>query len=355
METSIRLFLFFDTGVLYRTTNGGVNWIYGTAGGMNYTDVYFINANTGFATVSSPQPLESRGWVSMTTNAGTNWRNAFSEYITYAFGEVQFINQTTGYVLGRYTTDFPADTTIILKTENSGQNWTKIFHEARDAGSFTPVTFYAYQNNIWVLAYGKLFYSTNRGANWQNITMNNLIVYSKIFFVNENTGWISKFPLLPDTTNLLKTTNGGLNWTGYTNPFGSMNDIFFVNEYTGWVTTGGYQVQVKILKSITGGIMSLENLSQTSVLDYHLYQNYPNPFNPSTKIRFEVPNSGFNSNIRLNIYDISGKLVSELINGDFEGGIYEINWNAGNLPSGTYFYSLIAEDYKEVKKMILMK
>lgn len=344
-----------NTGVLYKTTNGGMNWTHTLTGGLSYTDVSFINEHTGFAAVSSPGPFVSGGWVSITTNSGTEWGPAFNQYRNFGFREIKFVNHSTGYALGRYLDDTSTDSILILKTQNLGQSWDKVLQIPR-TGSFVPtITFIALENKIWLVAYNKLFYSTNYGLNWQDIPLNNIGFGIKIFFANQNTGWITKFASASDSLNLLKTTNGGLNWTGYRNPLGNMQDIFFVNEYTGWVTTTTNSGGVNILKSVTGGIMDVGIITQPFVTSYQLHQNYPNPFNPVTRIRFEVSNYRQTSHIQLYIYDISGKLVSKLINNDFEGGIYEINWNAGNLPSGTYLYSLISGDFKQVKKMILMK
>jgi len=85
---------------------------------------------------------------------------------------------------------------------------------------------------------------------------------------------------------------------------------------------------------------------------FDLFNNYPNPFNPTTKIKFDIPK---NSLVSLKIYDISGREIFEIINGKFEAGSYMVNFNAGNLSSGVYFYRLAAEDFISTKKMILLK
>lgn len=85
---------------------------------------------------------------------------------------------------------------------------------------------------------------------------------------------------------------------------------------------------------------------------YELAQNYPNPFNPVTSIKFAVPKSEM---VSLNIYDITGRNVVELVNRKMEAGFYSVNFNAANLPSGIYFYRLSAGDFHAVKKMTLLK
>ncbi len=88
------------------------------------------------------------------------------------------------------------------------------------------------------------------------------------------------------------------------------------------------------------------------VTDYELRQNYPNPFNPSTKIRFSLPES---ANVSLKVYDMTGQLIAELVNGMQSAGRYEINFNANNLASGIYMYVLQAGSYSEIKRMTLLK
>jgi hypothetical protein len=83
-----------------------------------------------------------------------------------------------------------------------------------------------------------------------------------------------------------------------------------------------------------------------------LYQNYPNPFNPTTEIKFALPTA---SEVKLNVYNINGQIVSELVNGRIEAGIHSVNFNATNYNSGMYFYTLEANGTRITKKMILTK
>lgn len=90
---------------------------------------------------------------------------------------------------------------------------------------------------------------------------------------------------------------------------------------------------------------------------FALSQNYPNPFNPSTKIDFDVP---FDSKVTISIFDITGREVMTLLNGDLKtSGYYTMNINASALSSGTYFYSMRAEggnnSFIQTKKMMLVK
>ncbi len=92
--------------------------------------------------------------------------------------------------------------------------------------------------------------------------------------------------------------------------------------------------------------------NSTTARGYELFQNYPNPFNPSTKIRFNVKESG---NVKLTVFDIRGRIVRVLVNRIVPKGEYNIDFNAENLPGGVYFYKLESAGYSTAKKMVLLK
>ncbi len=92
--------------------------------------------------------------------------------------------------------------------------------------------------------------------------------------------------------------------------------------------------------------------SESSEKSYRLNDNYPNPFNPTTKISFAIPVS---SNVRLSIYDMSGREVAVIVNALLAAGSHQYEWNASQLSSGTYFYKIQAEGFVQTKKMVLIK
>ncbi len=86
--------------------------------------------------------------------------------------------------------------------------------------------------------------------------------------------------------------------------------------------------------------------------DYSLSQNYPNPFNPTTNIEFALPKNGY---VKLVVYDLMGRVVSQLVDGVLNAGYHKVNFNGTNLSSGVYFYSLKADNFSSVKKLMLLK
>ena len=103
-----------------------------------------------------------------------------------------------------------------------------------------------------------------------------------------------------------------------------------------------------------GGVVSVEENQIREIVpnEYLLYQNFPNPFNPTTTIKYSIPKLSF---VTIKIYDVLGSEVATLLNEERPAGTYELNWNANNISSGVYFYTLQAGDFVETKKMILLK
>ena len=85
---------------------------------------------------------------------------------------------------------------------------------------------------------------------------------------------------------------------------------------------------------------------------YELSQNYPNPFNPATEIQYSIMKSG---SVKLSVFDMSGKLVSTIVDEEQTFGTYKYSFDASGLSSGVYVYRLEAPGFSSVKKMVLIK
>ena len=136
------------------------------------------------------------------------------------------------------------------------------------------------------------------------------------------------------------------------------NDVSIVIDQNGIVRYRGAGVDVS---SITDWIdqLLITSIGETehTPFTFELLQNYPNPFNPVTKIDFEIPKSG---NVSLQIFDIQGRLVVELVNSNLHSGRHSISWNgldAARKPvvSGVYIYRLTSDALVEIKKMTLLR
>ena len=85
---------------------------------------------------------------------------------------------------------------------------------------------------------------------------------------------------------------------------------------------------------------------------FKLNQNYPNPFNPATQIQFQLPKA---AHVEVNIYDVTGRLVTTLINKNLGIGKYTVTFDAHHFASGIYFYQIKTAEFNDVKKMLLVK
>lgn len=106
----------------------------------------------------------------------------------------------------------------------------------------------------------------------------------------------------------------------------------------------------KYIISITTGIE--DHQEEIIPEQFTLSQNYPNPFNPSTVIDFNIPQDGF---VIIKLFDITGREVRILMRKYTSAGFYTLNFNAEGLAGGVYFYTIDADKYKAVKKMLLVR
>ena len=96
-----------------------------------------------------------------------------------------------------------------------------------------------------------------------------------------------------------------------------------------------------------------------STVTFSLLQNFPNPFNPTTIIKYTIPNVALSgvegSRVQIKVYDVLGNEIKTLVDDYKTAGSYEVNFNAGGLSSGIYFYKLHVGSFIETKKMILLR
>ncbi len=111
---------------------------------------------------------------------------------------------------------------------------------------------------------------------------------------------------------------------------------------------GNINIPIDILISQTVDVADKNQLPKKITL----FQNYPNPFNPNTNIKFEIPQSGL---VNLEVFDISGRKISTLVNQKLAAGTHQVIFDGSNLASGIYLYRLISNESVDTKKFILLK
>jgi hypothetical protein len=127
------------------------------------------------------------------------------------------------------------------------------------------------------------------------------------------------------------------------------------------IATANVQIQVgtfrnpedRIVLDFTATTDPTVSVNEENILNsFYLYQNYPNPFNPSTRISYNVGEPGL---VQLKVYNILGVEIATLVNKQKYSGNYSIDFNASELSSGVYFYSLSINNFTQTRKMILEK
>jgi len=130
------------------------------------------------------------------------------------------------------------------------------------------------------------------------------------------------------------------------------NDVMKL-AIAGGITTGpALSAIVEVFTDTIPGSTGVEIIDDRGPADFKLSQNYPNPFNPSTKIKFQISQSGFTS---FKVFDVLGNEVATLVDEELQSGSYEFNFDAKGLTSGIYFYKLQTGSFVETKKMILLR
>jgi photosystem II stability/assembly factor-like uncharacterized protein len=342
-------------GRIKKSTDGGITWVtqvnledYG------FSSVSFIDENIGYA-CGVYFYFGSRGVVFKTTNGGNYWFNTIPYPYTFEgiLRSVFFVNQNLGWTVG--------DNGVIRKTTNGGNDWDVEMISDTDLYS----VFFVDENNGWIV--GNLnwpnltLHTTNGGSNWYFITQDSVSLdyLYDVYFIDINNGWI-----VGENGNIFNTTDAGASWiVQNSGTVLDLHSVDFIDHYTGWVVGS----DGTILKTTNSGVTFIEEKEINSApTDFSLKQNYPNPFNPTTKIRYNIPSVGTHRDaslqVTLKFYDVLGNEVAILVNEEKPAGTYEVEFNKAshsgegrNLPSGIYFYQLRAGDFRETKKMILLK
>jgi hypothetical protein len=154
----------------------------------------------------------------------------------------------------------------------------------------------------------------------------------------------------PGTFGLAATITGqGTVWTDYDLAIGSPWKVYYkIKAYK----NSPYQESDFTNTVDIGASGFWKQNNEEKVYSYGIAQNYPNPFNPMTNLTYSVADAGLT---QIKVYDLLGRELSELVNEYRERGTYSVIFNAGNLPSGVYIYTIRVNDFQQSKKMTLLK
>ncbi|MGB4851344.1 MAG: T9SS type A sorting domain-containing protein [Ignavibacteria bacterium] len=340
---------------LRKTTNAGLTWvtidvISGTQ--VYFEDIVFSKSNPQCGVIIADQP-GGLFYLYKTTNSGDNWSRTSHSYSgSYpAFGSAFIIDENFfGFLIDRGN-----NTNNPYLTSNGGTSWYN--GNTITPGSFGGIAFN--DNKINGVMTSGIYLplvkiSSDGGNNWADLNTNttNTDYNTPIWITGTNTVFINS------ELGVQRSDNNGINWTQQFNSTDSLVRFDYAKKGNNVIC---YSVSNngKIFKSRQTVTTGIQNISTEISSDYSLSQNYPNPFNPVTKINYELRVTNY---VSLKIYDIKGKEIETLINRKQTAGSYDINFDAGNLPSGVYFYKLVvsssnqtAGEFSETKKMSLIK
>ena len=158
-------------------------------------------------------------------------------------------------------------------------------------------------------------------------------------------------PMVTGIVSLMLSKNPNLSYSSIYNILKASAIDTLGNRNAGWNQYYGWG-RIDAAFALAQVIPAVNTISTEVPAEFYLSQNYPNPFNPSTKISFGVSVS---SDVKMNVYDLTGKEVAELVNERVQPGKYEVTFDASALASGTYFVKINAGSYTESKKITLLK
>ncbi len=354
----------YPKGDVFKTTDAGLTWT-AAADIPNATTVSKLISgknNILYAAVYPSDDLE-QGYIFKTTNRGVSWQ-ALS-VVPDVVGGVRTLCQTASgtLVAGCYS-----GSSAVYLSSDQGLTWNQIslpiYQARREEWSqicfvkeTAPGTLFA---GGWTHGSGQGGYvwkSSNGGMSWDTTASRIRIrevkatkVYDMI--ESERGVLVAGFQAYPDSVVSL-SSDGGKTWEIAGTLDGAEEALCLLETKDGSLFAG---------TAPNGAIYLYQN--STSVADgadspneFILYQNHPNPFNASTAIAFQIP---ARARVRLDIYDMLGKVVQNLVNEDRPAGLYATRWNgvdrSGNpVGSGVYLCRLQCGDWLQTKKLLLLK
>ncbi len=355
-----------DEGFLYTTDDYGASWQQSMQNfNRPLNSMYFVNSTIGFITSAD-------GKIFKTTNSGEHWTRQVTNISTSLNGLCMQNGGTIGFAVGSGG--------IILKTVNSGgmitsdnliikrndvnkpiepNQWVRdtiVIPSAFNEELLTLVDVNVSIDTVLTSMDGNLIFTITHAGITDTI-INKVGGTGKNFIET----WLDDEAQMP-------IEEGRAPFTGSYKPsylLSCYNNMPVSGE---WVLSvyqdgpGTDKLLTGVIKSWGMGVTSNSVLPGTLLNEgnnpgrapssFKLYQNYPNPFNPETKIKFDISKNEF---VNVTVFDITGRALNCLVNKKMQAGTYDISWNAGNYPSGVYFYRFTAGEVTETRKMILVK
>ena len=282
-------------GKMLVTTDGGVNWTPGNAGGTGLmSGVYILNEQTAFTAGSPEQVFKS-------TDGGLNWVGDFTGGNLISLYKIKFTDNLTGIICG-------ADGKFLINTD------------------YVPVE---------LTGFTAALEGNDVRLNWTTATETN------------NKGFVI------ERSDVRDQMSDGWKQIGFVEGNGTTTITHSYSFKDRDLTEEKYNYRLKQIDF--DGSFNYSNTVEVAVTkpaEFSLEQNYPNPFNPSTQIKYNIPGDGF---VSLKVFNCLGQQAAVLVNGYMKSGYHVVTFNASELASGVYYYRLNSGNFSEIKKMTLMK
>jgi photosystem II stability/assembly factor-like uncharacterized protein len=319
----------FNTG--YRTTDGGTNWFQvPSLGGHNIFFIDTLNAwkASGHALMRS-------------TNGGNGFYDVYNHGQECSFSSIKFLNQNEGYTIWNQHS-------VIMRTTNGGDNWSVMFNGYPYRMDYFKMSvlssnlIYVYGDSCKIIKYTDEVVPVELSSFSFNLEKNNVLFSWTTASETNNQGF-----------RLIRKNNSGEDEVAFI-PGAGTTTLKTAYTFTDQNVLPGKYNYLLIQEDYDGTktVLKEAEVIINIPVEFSLFQNYPNPFNPVTRIKFSIPETNLSA---ITIYDALGREVIVLFNEVKEPGIHEIELNAGNLPSGIYFYRLNSGNFTESKKMLLLK
>lgn len=315
------VFISDDMGTNWVAANNGINKLY-AIGLIAYDNVIYLCTGSGGFFYSN--------------NSGENWITA-NNGLPSNTNLLSIIKYNNKLYVGTLRDGMYVST-------NNGLNWTK---EINDFSTTSVNAFIPMDNNLFVGTDKGVYLTSDSGVNWKKIKKglsennevydfakldNNLFIPQWAIGVYRSTDYYN--------VNIYNISDGITNY--------DLQSIAYNNNFL-FVGTNGGKIFRRKLSDI---IPNTDVLSNSIPTRFNISQNFPNPFNPTTKIIYSIPKQSY---VTLKIYDVLGREVTTLVNGEKPTGNHSVEFNASGLSSGIYFYQIKADEFMQTIKMILLR
>jgi uncharacterized protein (TIGR02145 family) len=321
-----------------------------------YGGLYQWNEAMQYQTNAKAQGICPAGWHIPTLYEF----NSLSTIVSSSSNALKNIGQGTGIGVGTNTSGFSALLTgyhhysgLFFDEGLTTDFWSS---SSFDASNVYYMFMYSYNNTIYQDYNNKNYGFSVRCSNDLNITPVELNSFTvSVVDNNVNLNWKTATEVNSSLFEVERKISGDEQWQKIASIQASGNSTSPKNySYTDTkINSGKYNYRLKMVDyNGTFKYSEILNIEIALPAKFELNQNYPNPFNPSTIIKFSVPRATY---VSLIIYNSLGRQVAKLISKEMNAGVYTTEWNATGFASGVYYYKLSADNFVEIKKLMLMK